>query len=69
MGVGVEMSKYKNKITSELREIDREGIDNLINMLEKTDFFTAPASRNYHLNYEGGLAEHSWNVYQKLRFM
>lgn len=55
---------YKEKILNELKQVNRKGIDNLIKMLGRTDFFTAPASRKYHLNYEGGLAEHSWNVYQ-----
>lgn len=30
--------------------------------LQKTDFFTAPASAKYHLNCEGGLLCHSLNV-------
>lgn len=29
-------------------------------------FFTAPASANHHLNYEGGLFEHSMNVMEVL---
>lgn len=36
----------------------------LINYIEKTDYFEAPASTKFHGNYEGGLAEHSLNVYQ-----
>jgi len=31
-----------------------------------SDFFTAPCSTEYHLNYEGGLAEHSLHVYNLL---
>ena len=43
--------------------IKRPGIENLIQYLEsETDFFTAPASRNFHGNHEGGLLEHSVNV-------
>ena len=38
-------------------------MDKLLNFLETSDFFTAPASTKFHLAYEGGLAEHSWNVY------
>lgn len=34
-------------------------------LLEK-GFFTAPASANHHLNYEGGLFEHSLNVMEVL---
>ncbi len=50
-----------------LRSTNRPGIDELIEYLEnETDFFTAPASTQYHLNYEGGLLEHSLNVYNQL---
>jgi hypothetical protein len=54
----------KEKILCELRKIQRTGMDNFIEWLEKSDFFTAPASTKYHSSYDGGLAEHSWNVYQ-----
>lgn len=30
-------------------------------------FFTAPASTKYHGAYEGGLFDHSWAVYQRLK--
>ncbi|MEE1154455.1 MAG: HD domain-containing protein [Acutalibacteraceae bacterium] len=46
--------------------IQRKGIDNLLKYLEKTDFFTAPASTKYHSAYEGGLAEHSLKVFDNL---
>ena len=56
------------KIISLLKEINREGadIEALINKLEKSDFFTAPASTKFHCNYEGGLAEHSLHVFVEL---
>lgn len=49
-------------------KIKREGADRLLNFLlsESSDFFTAPASTRYHGNYEGGLLEHSLNVYDCL---
>ncbi len=47
--------------------VTREGADQLLEYLcEKTDFFTAPASTRYHGAYEGGLLEHSLNVYECL---
>lgn len=46
--------------------IKRNGADKLIEYLEKTDFFTAPASTKYHGSFEGGLLEHSLNVYNCL---
>ncbi|MBQ7209888.1 MAG: HD domain-containing protein [Paludibacteraceae bacterium] len=54
----------KQKIIQLLRSTNREGMENVIRWLEQSDFFTAPASTNFHGNYEGGLAEHSLNVYQ-----
>lgn len=46
--------------------IKREGADKLLEWLERSDFFTAPASTRFHGAYEGGLAEHSVNVYRRL---
>lgn len=46
-----------------VEHIDRGGIEDLLTFIETgSDFFTAPASTRFHLAYEGGLAEHSWNV-------
>lgn len=47
-------------------DIKREGVEALLNWLETTDFFTAPASTKYHLCEEGGLCAHSINVYERL---
>lgn len=47
--------------------ITREGSDKLLEFLEKSDFFTAPASTRYHGAYEGGLLRHSLNVYECLK--
>ena len=41
----------------------REGIDDLIDYMAKCGFYTAPCSGGYHLAIEGGLLEHSLNVY------
>ena len=52
---------YKSKIK-------REGADKLLDFIcsPSSDFFTAPASARYHSAYEGGLCEHSINVYECL---
>lgn len=49
--------------------IKREGSDKLLDHLcsSASDFFTAPASARYHCAYEGGLCEHSLNVYDCLK--
>ena len=46
-----------------LLSTQRKGIDNVLLELEKTDFFKAPASSRFHLACEGGLLQHSLNVY------
>jgi hypothetical protein len=46
--------------------IKRPGAAELLEWLEDTDFFTAPASTRFHGNYEGGLCEHSVNVWEEL---
>lgn len=49
--------------------IKREGAAELLNYMlgSGSDFFTAPASTRFHGNYEGGLCEHSINVYNNLK--
>ncbi|MDR1674476.1 MAG: HD domain-containing protein, partial [Oscillospiraceae bacterium] len=48
--------------------IKRENADTLLNYLKtKSDFFKSPSSAYYHASYEGGLCEHSLNVYDCLR--
>lgn len=51
-----------------LSSINRDGIENLIAFIDKTDFYTAPASTRFHGNYEGGLLEHSMKVYEILKY-
>lgn len=58
------VKRFKKIVTE---NIERDGIENLMEWLEhETDFFTAPASTRYHGSYEGGLVEHSLNVYDRL---
>ena len=45
--------------------IERDGSEELLNYLEKTDFFTAPASSRFHSNFEGGLCFHSICAYKR----
>lgn len=48
-------------------KVKRPGAEALLDYLEnKSDFFTAPASARYHGSFEGGLCEHSLNVYDCL---
>ena len=46
--------------------VTRDGADKLLDYLTNSDFFTAPASARFHLAEEGGLCQHSVNVYKRL---
>ena len=50
-----------------LAVINREGVDKLVDWLETTDFYRAPASSIFHGNYAGGLVDHSLHVYEELK--
>ena len=57
----------KEEFLKLLRTVNREGMEDLIEFLEKSDFFKAPASTRFHGNFEGGLVEHSLKVYEILK--
>jgi len=48
------------------RFIKRPGSDELLKWLERSTFFTDPASTRFHGAYPGGLCEHSVNVWEEL---
>ena len=56
----------KERYLTLCRSVKREGIEDLLQWLETSDFYTAPASTRFHGNYPGGLLEHSLNVYDEL---
>lgn len=58
----------KEKFIELLKSTNRPGIEDLMSFLEKTDFFTAPASTRFHGSFEGGLVEHSLKVYEILDY-
>jgi hypothetical protein len=50
------------------QNVTRPGAEAMLDYLEnKSDFFTSPASARYHGAYEGGLCDHSVNVYHCLK--
>lgn len=50
-----------------MNSVTREGKDKLMDYIKnKTDFYKAPASTQFHLSCEGGLLQHSLNVYDCL---
>ncbi len=63
------LEENKHTFCSILYDVKRDNarIDELILKLEGSDFFYAPASTKYHNSYEGGLCDHSLNVYYNLK--
>ena len=64
MDMTEKMKEVKEEILEILKSTKRPGMDNLCEKLDEIGFFTAPCSGSYHLAEEGGLAEHSLNVYK-----
>lgn len=63
----MENIEIKTKIIELLKSTKREGVDKLIDWLKnKSDFFTAPSSKDKHSNFVGGNAYHSYSVYTLL---
>ena len=56
----------KERFLSLAKSINREGIDKLVEYIEKSDFFIAPASTRFHGSVPSGLLIHSLNVYDLL---
>lgn len=48
-------------------QIHRPGAAELLEWLESTDFFEAPASTHYHGSYPGGLVEHMLQLHTPMR--
>jgi len=59
----------KDEIIELLKSTNRTGMDNLINWLIENGFFESPGSTKFHGCYTGGLADHSYNVYELLKEM
>ena len=65
----MDIEKNKERFISLFETyIKRRNSEHLLNyLINKSDFFTAPASTRYHGTYEGGLCEHSLQVYDCLK--
>ncbi len=59
----------KQKCIDLLMKTGREGMSELIAWMEENGFFESPCSGGYHLAKEGGLLEHSMNVYKTMMDM
>ena len=67
MDMTEKMKEVKEEILEIIKSTKRPGMDKLCEKLDEIGFFTAPCSGSYHLAKEGGLAEHSLNVYKIMR--
>ncbi len=61
--------ELKEEFIALLKSTKRQGIADLLDYLEGSDFYESPASTQYHGSYPGGLLEHSINVYNSLVFV
>ena len=60
----IDLEKNKQKFLGLFREnVHREGTEDFLAWLEKSDFFEAPASTKFHSNVPGGLCFHTLNVF------
>ena len=59
-----ELLQMKLEFIKLLKNTQREGIGDLIQFLDKSDFFSAPSSTRFHGAFKGGLLIHSLNVYK-----
>ena len=64
-----DIEDLRNEFCSILRKVNRQNadIEGLITKLTYSQFFTSPASTKYHNAFEGGLVDHSLNVYYNLK--
>ncbi len=59
--------ELKKEFVALLESTGREGMPKLLEWLESTDFYTAPASTQFHGVYAGGLLVHSLSVFRYLQ--
>lgn len=60
----IDIRQNKILIEEALKATGRHNINNLLDYMDKAGFYTAPASTKYHGAIEGGLADHSINVWR-----
>lgn len=66
MFMDIDLEKNKQKFLELFRaNVHREGSEDFLAWLEKSDFFEAPASTKFHSNVAGGLCFHTLNVFDR----
>lgn len=66
-GMNTSGTTSKTEIISLLSDVNREGVSSVISYMHHSNFFTAHC--HHHHRYEGGLADHSLDVYHRMREM
>lgn len=56
---------YQETIENAISDTGREGYENVIKWLRDVHFYDTPASVKWHNSFRGGLARHSWQVFQE----
>lgn len=63
----IDLAKNRDEFIGLVRKyIKRDGVENLLRWLDKTDFYVAPATAGYRLSVEGGLVQHSLNTFYRM---
>jgi hypothetical protein len=65
----IKMDLLNEIVLNENNKNEYPRLFKLIEKLKETSFYEMPASSKYHLNYKGGLAEHSYNVMCRLLYL
>lgn len=63
----MENTQVQKEIIRLLLSTKRDGIHALLAEMELFGFYESPCSTRFHLSQEGGLAEHSLNVYRVMK--
>lgn len=62
----IDLERNKQRFLELFRaNVHREGSEDFLAWLEKSDFFEAPASTKFHSNVTGGLCFHTLNVFDR----
>ena len=63
--MAIDVQANKDRFCEILRRPGRAGVETVLAELDQLGFFSAPASTRFHLAEEGGLCQHSLNVYDE----
>ncbi len=63
----IDLAGNKNRFEYLVKKyITREGVDRVLEWLDKTDFYTAPLTTAYQLSVDGGLVQHTLSTFDRL---